>query len=102
MNSHRFGVIDPMLVGTWSRVEQLSGNRQGGPNDATRMYWPLVAIALTVPPSGASQAQARAIIRNLGSQRVSKESWAESRSRTERVVREADGRLVLLRTIDFE
>jgi len=66
------------------------------------MSWHLVLIALTVQPAATPQVQARAIVRVLSAQRVSKEAWAESSRRTEKVVREADGQLVLLRTIDFE
>jgi len=66
------------------------------------MYWPLVAIALAVPPPAAPRVEARATVRVLTSVRMSKETWDASPNRTERLVREQDGRWVLLRTVDFQ
>jgi len=66
------------------------------------MYWPLIAIVLSVPPATPPHVQARATVRVLNSVQVSKEAWTQSSRRMERVVRESDGRWILLRTLDFE
>ena len=71
------------------------------------MYWSLLAVALIGPPITGpqvtgSQIRARAVVRVLNSAQISKTTWARSSRRMERVVRESDGRLILLRTVDFE
>ena len=71
------------------------------------MYWSLLTVALISPPITGpqvtgSQIRARAVVRVLNSAQISKTTWARSSRRMERVVRESDGRLILLRTVDFE
>ncbi len=57
-----------------------------------------LGAAVVEPP----RVQARATIRILNPVVASEHEWSETAHRSERIVREADGQLIRLRTIDYE
>jgi hypothetical protein len=58
----------------------------------------MAAAAQPVSPPG----QARAMVRIIRPFRINEEHWKAAKRRSDRVVRNESGRLMPLRTIDFE
>jgi hypothetical protein len=67
------------------------------------MAWlQLLAIVAAAPQPPHTSEQARVSIRILRHARISSAEWQSAQRRSERKIRDAQGREFLLRTIDFE